>query len=886
LTIAGYEAVPDLRRDRCDTAGGIGGGLLVYIKNGMKVLPLDLNIMFNQYTSFTLVSGSTSINFILVYRPPRNSIESYQQLAQLVRGAGANTVLLGDFNLPGIDWDSGTARGPGAELVLEACSDKFLEQLVTFPTHLKGNILDLILTNVPELFVDISSEGRLGTSDHYILKAEMEVGSPVSANQTLVRNWWKADWAAMKAELSAEDWNAVDQQTATEAWDTFKQRLDALVEKHVPLKPRGRPGRPPWMTRDILRTVRRKRRMWKKESGRNVSAEYKNVEKQVRNMIRHAKRNLERKLATENNGNSKPFYAYLKSKTKSRMPVGPLKDNNGNAVTDKKKMAEMLNSYFSSVFSQEEAAAVPAAEEEEVRSRLLDVQVDIAQVVKKIKALKPASAPGPDGLGSLLLRELVDQVAIPLTKIFRKSLDSGDVPADWRRANVTPIFKKGSKTDPANYRPVSLTSISCKLLESIVRDHLVDHMMENDLIEESQHGFVKGRSCATNLIEFFDHISEILDSGGVADSIFLDFAKAFDKVPKKRLLEKMRSIGIGGKVLAWVSNWLTDRKQRVVIDGEGSNWEAVTSGVPQGSVLGPVLFLIFIRDLDRATTGQVRIRKFADDTKVARKITGDADRAELQQVLDRMMDWAATWGMEFNSKKCKVMHFGSGNPQYQYQMAGHVLERTAEEKDVGVTIAQNLKPGAQCCRAARTASVVLGQISRSFTYRDQKIFPRLYTRYVRPHLEFASVAWNPWLQKDVEVLEKVQKRAVNMVSGLGDQSYEEKCKVLGLDTLKERRAEADLVMMYKVMNGFSTVKKENWVSPQARNRNITRAVADELCIKKPFARTDKRMNFYTVRVCDAWNGLPRNIRAARTVDQFKNKYRSHKRSERQGQGEN
>jgi ribonucleases P/MRP protein subunit RPP40 len=350
-----------------------------------------------------------------------------------------------------------------------------------------------------------------------------------------------------------------------------------------------------------------------------------------------------------------------------------------------------------------------------------------------------------------------------------------------------------------------------------VRDHLVDHTTDNGLIEESQHGFVRGRSCATNLVKFFDHISEILDCGGAADSIFLDFAKAFDKVPKMRLLEKMKSIGVGGKVLAWVANWLTDRKQRVVLDGEGSGWEEVTSGVPQGSVLGPVLFLIFIRDLDRATTGQVRIRKFADDTKVARKITCDADRTELQLVLDRMMEWAETWGMEFNRQKCKVMHFGSGNPQCQYQMAGHVLERMEEEKDVGITITQNLKPGVQCCRAARTASVVLGQISRSFTFHDQKIFLRLYTRYVRPHLEFASVAWSPWL-----VLEKVQKRAGNIVSGLGDRSYEEKCKLLGLDTLKERRAEDDLVMMYKVMNGFSTVNKENWVSPQTRNRNITR----------------------------------------------------------------
>jgi hypothetical protein len=198
----------------------------------------------------------------------------------------------------------------------------------------------------------------------------------------------------MRAELGEESWDKLEQVSAGEAWDSFKQRLDDLVEKHVPLKPRGRPGRPPWMSREILRAVRKKRRMWKTEHSQQISAEYKAMEKKVRNMIRNAKRNLERKLATENNGNSKPFYAYLKSKTKSRTPVGPLKDSNGSTIMDKKKMAEIINAYFSSVFSTEDADTVPAADDEEIRTRLLDVQIENAEVVKKIKLLKPASAPG------------------------------------------------------------------------------------------------------------------------------------------------------------------------------------------------------------------------------------------------------------------------------------------------------------------------------------------------------------------------------------------------------------------------------------------------------------------------------------------------------------
>jgi hypothetical protein len=461
---------------------------------------------------------------------------------------------------------------------------------------------------------------------------------------------------------------------------------------------------------------------------------------------------------------------------------------------------------------------------------------------------------------------------------------SGDVPEDWRVANVTPIYKKGSKADPSNYRPVSLTSICCKLLESIIRDNMVDHLLENNLIEDSQHGFVKGRSCATNLVEFFDFVTAATDGGEAVDAVFLDFAKAFDKVPKMRLLEKVKGIGVEGCVLKWIENWLTGRMQRVVLDGRSSDWRAVTSGVPQGSVLGPVLFLIFIRDLDGATDRKSLLKKFADDTKVAQKVKEDTDRAALQNVLDKMMAWAAKWGMEFNRQKCKVMHFGPGNPQFQYTMGDHTLAETGAEKDVGVTVTSDLKPAAHCQQAAKTAGVVLGQIGRSFKYRDRNIFPKLYTRYVRPHLEFASVAWSPWLQKDIELLEKVQIRAVNMVNGLGGMDYGEKLNVLGLDRLSDRRIEADLVQMYKVLNGHCNVKKDTWLTMVVRGNNLTRAVTDTISLKKPFARTDKRQNFYTVRICDQWNGLPKEIRAAKTVAQFRYAYRKHKQSQRQGAG--
>jgi Reverse transcriptase (RNA-dependent DNA polymerase)/Endonuclease-reverse transcriptase len=876
LTVPGYNLIPDLRMDREDTAAGVGGGLLVYAKPEINILQEETRYNFIQHVNFKVLTSGDELHFTLVYRPPRTSVESYDSMAHLIKSTTGNRILIGDFNLPGIDWEGGQARGAGPSKVLEACEDEYLEQLVLFPTHIRGNCLDLLLTNVPDRVENVRSVGRLGSSDHFMIQAEILVGKHREQQSGLVRNWWKADWSSMRAEIANASWDEMENMSANEAWTHFKEKIEQTVENNVPLKPRGTAGRPPWMNRDILREVRKKRRLWAKNRDPN-SPEYKKVEKSVRNKIRNAKRNLERRLALENGGNSKPFYAYLKSKLKNKSPVGPLKLRDGTVVSDSAGMAKVLNDFFSSIFTEEGDGPVPEPEQCHTNSKLEDVQVEEAAVKKKIKQLKPASAPGPDGIGSMLLRELADQVAKPLTKIFSKSLADGNVPEDWKDAHVTPIYKKGVKSESSNYRPVSLTSICGKLLESIIRDKIVDHMSENGLIEDSQHGFVKSRSCATNLIEFLDGLTEIIDGGGSADAIFLDFAKAFDKVPRQRLVEKLKSIGLGGRVLAWIEEWLSGRRQRVVLNGESSDWQPVKSGVPQGSVLGPVLFLIFIRDIDEAARNKATVKKFADDTKVAKKISSEEDAEELQQVLDNMTDWARKWKMEFNTGKCKVMHFGSANRRSEYFMDGHRLEVTKEERDIGVLVSEDLKPAAQCAKAAKTATTVLGQITRSFRYRDKHIFKALYLRYVRPHLEFASPAWSPWLAKDIQVLENVQKRAVRMISGLKSDSYEAKLKELGMQSLQARRVESDLVLMYKVIHGTCNVGSETW--PKLLNErgrtipHMTRAANDALRLRQPMARNDRRKNFFSIRVCEEWNKIPQDIRRAKTVGQFKKLYK-------------
>ena len=249
--------------------------------------------------------------------------------------------------------------------------------------------------------------------------------------------------------------------------------------------------------------------------------------------------------------------------------------------------------------------------------------------------------------------------------------------------------------------------------------------------------------------------------GSPVDIIYLDFQKAFDKVPHQRLLLKLKAHGIGDSITDWIEQWLTDRRQRVVVDGEVSNWKSVLSGVPQGSVLGPILFLIYINDLDDSITSNVL--KFADDTKLFRKVSTDDDKQHLQNDLDRLVKWSEKWQMLFNFGKCKCLHTGHGNLNVNYKMGDTVLGTTVKEKDLGVTISADMKVSEQCGIAASKSNQILGLIRRNITYKGKKLIIPLYKAIVRPHLEYCIQAWRPYRKKDIDTLERIQRRATKMI---------------------------------------------------------------------------------------------------------------------------
>ena len=634
--------------------------------------------------------------------------------------------------------------------------------------------------------------------------------------------------------------------------------------------------------KDIKKTIEKKKVAWKrwKQTGRaNEEKEYRKRVNETKKKIRNKKNALERKVVLSRKTNPKSYYAYVNSAKKTRGKIGPLKNVNGDLITAPQEQAQILNDFYASVFTTGGACDGQQGEDGEMR-KLDDIEITEVKVRFAIDCLKEHSACGPDGIPPRVIKEMKNELAEPLAILFRKSLETEKIPDDWRQAEVTPIFKKGSKADPGNYRPVSLTNVIGKMMERIVKDEIVTHLETNNLVSDVQHGFRTGRSPQTNLIEFQNETTKWLDEGSAFDVLYLDFEKAFDKVSHEKLVQKLGKVGIVGKVKGWLKDWMSGRKQRVRVEGEFSDWVDVISSVIQGSVLGGTMFNIYIDDI-RLVVLHALILLFADDTKVALRIASEEDRQTMQAVINNLAEWAKQWDMSFNVKKCKIIHVGHNNPRYDYVMNGNQIDSANEEKDLGVVVEASMKPGKQCAQAAKNANFALGQIQRAFHYRKKTTLVPLFKTFIRPKLEFAAAAWNPWTEQDKKQLEKVQERMIRMLSDVRGETYEERLRDAGLTTLEERRKRGDAIETFKTLKGMNGVNEEKWFKRESddsratrRNTEITeegeRRRSDILMVEA--ARLDIRRNFFNIRAAKAWNDIPEEVKAQRSVNAFKNAY--------------
>ena len=850
-----------------------GGGCALYIRSSLN--PLEIKTSSNPNVEHMCVQINTITNkkilINVIYRKPNQSTEidtaMYNSIHEIIKNK--DSIILGDFNLPQICWRTVSGVESESNRLIDFVEDNFLHQMVNEPTR-DNNILDLILTSQEHLITNVNVGEHLGTSDHNLIRFNIDLPNQIRQNKSSTLNLKQANYGELRNALQTLSLRGTNCESL---WNDFKTQFMNSQNKFIPSRNKSKSTnpQPEWLNQNITRAIRNRNSLYKKKKINNtpsLTESYNNARREVKQLIKQAKRNYEISIAKDSTTNPKKFYKYINSKKNLKSGIGPLINEEGHLITEDKAIATTLNNFFSSVFTQSGSNPLPEATIS-TGYTIPDLIITEKEVLKQLNSLKTNKSPGPDYFYPTILKQVKHEIIKPLTIIFNKSLQTGEVPQDWKIANVTPIFKKGRRDNPGNYRPISLTSIICKILESIIREKITIYLEKYNLIQNTQHGFIKNRSCLTNLLEFYHKLFSIHDKTKALDIIFLDFQKAFDKVPHDKLLIKIRALGINGNIGNWIQNWLSNRKQRVVINGESSPWVPVTSGVPQGSVLGPILFIMYINDLDVGLNNI--ISKFADDTKIGNAIISEEDRIKLQDDLNKITEWSTKWQMPFNINKCQILQVGSANKKYEYNMMGQNIATTPTVKDLGVTISTNLKFSQQCNEAAKKANRMLGFIKRNFTYKSKDIILPLYNSLVRPHLEYAVQFWAPHLSKDIHKLESVQRRATKLIPSIRNKPYEERLKDLNLFSLSKRRLRGKLIECFKIIKGFNNVNIENYFkfTPALPTRGHSLKLKGERC------NLDITKFFFTNDIINKWNKLPEHVVQSNSIETFKNRLDRH-----------
>ena len=564
--------------------------------------------------------------------------------------------------------------------------------------------------------------------------------------------------------------------------------------------------------------------------------------------------------------NSKRFWSYVKHRKQDASGIAPLKKSDGLLYSDAPTQADILNKQFHSVYTREDTGNIPSKGPSPHKS-MNKISISTNGVKKLLRGLNIHKATGPDQIPTRLLHDFADELGPTLSAIFQRSLDTGKIPDDWREAAIVPVFKKGDRHQASNYRPVSLTSVACKVLEHVIHSQIMDHFDRLKILTDKQHGFRSRRSCETQLIVTIDSIAKSLAHGEQVDIILLDFSKAFDKVPHQRLLHKLDFYGVRGTTWLWIKDFLTKRTQHVNLDGTSSSLADVISGVPQGTVLGPLLFLTYINDLPEHTESDVRL--FADDALLYRKISSKADAEQLQRDLSALQHWEHLWQMEFHPQKCTVIHISNKRQPRKtgYTLHGHTLEEVDSAKYLGVTIHHKLRWNEHISNISTKANRTLGFIKRNLHGCKPQIKSMAYQTMVRPTLEYASTVWDPHHQVLIKTLEGIQRRAARFVTN----NYRDRTpgcmttmvQELNWETLQQRRKTSRLVMMYKIIHGLVDIDQSNYLTPgDSRTRGAMKFL-------QPTATREVYNNSYFPRTIRDWNGIPSSVRTAKTIEAFR-----------------
>ena len=778
-----------------------------------------------------------------------------------------------------------------------AALDEFIEtnnlhQLIEEPTNIRNDsmtCIDLIITDQPNLFVNSGVHPSLDEHcQHQIIFGKLNISVPSPPPyKRLVWDYGKADAQAIRNQIHDIDWNTrffdLDVETMAEV---FTNTLYSLFLNHIPNRVLKIDDKdPPWINHSIKTAIKRKHRVYRKflDRGRRQEdwALVKEARYEASKMIIDAKdkyfRNLGRKLADPNQG-AKTYWATLNRliNKKSTVNIPPLLEN-GLLVTNFESKATIFNEYFVSQCSETRTRSTLPTFLPRGNSFLGSVNIDTGKVLKMIRSLDPKKAHGCDEISVSMIKMCDNSVVTPSCTMFKTSIETGVYPSIWKKANIIPIHKKNNRQCKNNHRPISLLPIFSKIFEKPVFDEIYDHLSIHGLLTDKQSGFRPGDSTVNQLISITHQIYKAFDEVPSKETraVFLDLLKAFDRVWHEGLIYKLQCNGISGDLLVLLKDFLKNRKQRVVLNGKSSDWLTVSAGVPQGSVLGPLFFLIYINDLVENVSCDVRL--FADDTSLFSVVNDVATTAfEMNYDLEKIKLWAWQWKMQFNTEKTEEVIFSTKRIKPDHpplKLGDDVISQTLEHKHLGMVLDSKLDFKSHLREAIVKARRGIGMMKHLSRYVSRDVLIQLYKLYVRPHLDYGDIIYHkydPSMRLDfTNKLEQTQYAAALAATGAWkgtsrDRLYQE----LGWETLYDRRWFRRLCHFFNVRKLQSPSYLFSEIPPV---RPVLHNLRHSRIYDQSAARTTRFSNTYFYNTLFEWNSLNEELKNSSTLAEFKRK---------------
>ena len=743
------------------------------------------------------------------------------------------------------------------------------------PTHRGGNILDLILTNNPDIFPCIKISPTAFSSHKLVtvqtLLGQLDGGNVEGLGESAgfdTLNFFSEliNWEKINEQLVSIDWTTrFGNQNVSKILETFLETCLNIAANNVPTKKNNALQKGKRVPRERKTLMRRRTKLNKSLSNQStygikakIECELINIEQKLQESYAREEQFNENKAVESINRNSKYFYTYAKKHCKLPPRVGPLEDANGHTTPDPQLMAEILSAQYSSVFSVPMGQVVDTSTEPNPSTD--DLLFSEKQIEDAIDELSQNSAAGPDRFPAIFLKKCKNSLAKPLHIMWRRSLDTGHIPVILKSSNITPIYKGGPRQLPKNYRPVALTSHITKIFEKILRSHIARFIESHGFMNSNQHGFRSGRSCLSQLLQHFDIITKLLEEGKNVDVVYLDFGKAFDKLDIKITLQKLFKIGITGKLHRWIDSFLTDRRQTVVVQRHCSAESPVLSGVPQGSVLGPLLFLVMIGDIDDNVISS-SVSSFADDTRVLTGVTSTQDVLNLQTDLDTIYNWAQSNNATFNPDKFECLRYGRNQDiitSTSYLSNTQTpIECCSSVRDLGVTMSSDASFSEHISNICSAASLKCGWILRTFKTRDRLPLVTLWKSLVQPILDYCCQLWCPAAAGLIQRIELVQVSYLKKIVGMGTKDYWEQLNALNMYSLERRRERYIAIYMWKVLEGHVPNFGINVIYNKRKGRYC---LVPNIRSAAPCRMQTIRFNSMTIKGPRIFNSLPVEIR--------------------------